>query len=675
MRVPARRALPVAFFVLVACALAATGLRARQRGGGAGGAAQNPPSTDQLPVGAQPAAGIVVGAVTDVVSGQPLPGATVQLQYLGPPSESVFVTGPMTPAPPTNAPRLVFTDDGGNFVFREVAGGRYQLYASRPGYSGGGYLQTKPFSTAHLLDLRDAERRSVELRMWKFGVITGTVVDEAGEPAVGVTVKVLMKVVANGSTRLALRGATLTDDRGIYRLSSLQPGDYLIGVTAMMVSAPVEAASAAATRGGGAAGGAMMMMDGVIISMSSSVSVASGSLVGDQVVDASAQTTGYASPPPPATGPMQVYPTTFFPSATTLGQATVVTLAAGQERTGVNLALNLVPAVRISGTILGPAGPVGGMLVRAVTSSVDEFAAGTAAADVASATSDSRGRFQLIGVPAGRFTLVVGRNEMGRGVAVANATPLAPVLWARLPITVGDADVSDLTVPLQPGIRISGHVEFDGTSAKPTPDVLARLLLLLTPLTPSETVPNTPVSPDGQFATSGAPPGKYFAVVGGPAGGTAVLGPNNPWTLRAVTYNGRNVTDAPFDLESSDLTGVVATFTDKTTQLAGQVTDASGGTDLQDAVVAFPADSDDWKTGAFSQRRTRSMQVTKIGAFEFDGLPAGEYFVAAIAGGVPDNWQSPAVLIALAKIATRVPLVEGDKKTQALRALPLPEIK
>jgi hypothetical protein len=674
MRVRVRRALPVALLVLVACGLTATGLRARPRGGGAGGAAQNPASTGQLPVGTQPAAGIVVGVVTDVVSGQPLPGATVQLEFLGPVSDSVFITGPITPAPPTTAPRAVFTDDGGHFVFREVASGRYDLYANRPGYAGGGYLQMKPFNTSHLLDLRDAERRSVELRMWKFGVITGTVVDEAGEPAVGVTVKVLMKVAANGITRLALRGATLTDDRGIYRLSTLQPGDYLIGVTSMMVSAPVEAASATASRGAGAAG-PMMFMDGVIVPMSPSVSVASGSLVGDQVVDASARATGYASPPPPASGPMQVYPTTFFPSTTTPGQATVVTLAAGQERTGVNLALNLVPAVRVSGTILGPAGPVGGMVVRAVTGSVDEFAAGTAAADVASATSDAHGHFQLIGVPTGRFTLVVGRNEAGRGVAVSNAMPSAPLLWARLPIAVGEADVSDLTVPLQPGIRISGHVEFDGSSTKPTPDVLARLLLLLTPLTSSETVPNTPLSPDGQFATSGAPPGKYFAVVGGPAGGTAVLGPNNPWTLRAVTYNGRNMTDSPFDLESTDLTGVVATFTDKTTQLTGQVTDASGTTDLQDVVVAFPADSDDWKTGVFSQRRTRIMQVTKIGAFEFDGLPAGEYFVTAIAGGVPDNWQNPATLIALAKIATRVPLAEGDKKAQALRALPLPEIK
>jgi hypothetical protein len=674
MRVRVRRALPVAFLVLVVCTFATIGLRARQRGGGAGGAAQNPSSTGQLPVGTQPAVGLVVGVVTDVVSGKPLPGATVQLQYLGPPSDSVFMSGPMTPAPPTNAPRLVFTDDNGNFVFREVAGGRYDLFANRPGYSGGGYLQARPFSASHLFDFRDAERRSVELRMWTFGVITGTVVDEAGEPAVGVTVKVLMKVTANGITRLGLRGAALTDDRGIYRLSSLQPGDYLIGVTAMMVSAPVEAASAAATRGGGA-GGPMMIIDGAVFPMSPSASVVSGSLVGDQVVDASARTTGYTSPPPPASGPMQVYPTTFFPSATTPGQATVVTLAAGQERAGVNLALNLVPAVRISGTIVGPAGPTGGMVVRAVTGSVEEFAAGTAAADVASATSDPRGRFQLIGVPAGRFTLVVGRNETARGVALPSATSSAPFLWARVPINVGEADMSDLTVPLQSGIRISGHVEFDGTSTRPTPDILARLFLLLTPLTSSETIPNTPLSPDGLFATGGAPPGKYFAVVGGPAGGTAVMGPNNPWTLRAVTYNGRNITDTPFDLESSDLTGVVATFTDKTTQLTGQVTDASGATDLQDQVVLFPADSDGWQTGAFSQRRTRTMQVTKIGAFEFDGLPEGEYFVTAIAGGVPDNWQNPAVLIALAKTATRVRLVEGDKKTQALRALPLPEIK
>jgi hypothetical protein len=657
---------------VVACALATTGLRARQRAGG--GAIPNPVSAAQSPVTTQPAVGVVVGVVTDVVSGKPLPDAAVELQYLGPPSDSVFVTGPITPAPPTNAPRLVLTDDSGAFVFREVAGGRYNLYANRAGYSGGGYLQAKPNSASHLFDFRDAERRSVELRMWKFGVITGTVVDESGEPAVGVTVKVLMKVAVNGVARLVLRGAALTDDRGIYRLASLPPGDYLVGVTAMTLSAPVDVANAAATEPG-MASGAMMLMDGAFVPLGVSSSVASGALVGDQVVAISARTAGYSSPPPPASGPMQVYPTTFFPSAATPGQATVVTLGAGQERSGVNLALNLVPAVRISGTIVGPAGPAGGMVVRAVAGSAEESAEGTGVADVASTTSDVRGHFQLIGVPAGRFTLVVGRTDTGRGAVAANQASPTPLLWARMPIAVSEADLPNLTIPLQPGIRLSGHVEFDGTSAKPTPDVMARLFFLLTPLTSSESVPNTPLSPDGQFSTAGAPPGKYYAVVGGPAGGTAVLGANNPWTLRAVTYNGRNITDSPFDLDSSDLTGLVATFTDKTTQLSGQVSDAAGGTDLQDQVIVFPADSNGGQAGAFSQRRARTMSVTKIGGFEFNGLPAGEYFVAAIAGGVPDNWQNPATLVALAKIATRVVLADGDKKTQALRALPMPEIK
>ena len=219
----------------------------------------------------------------------------------------------------------------------------------------------------------------------------------------------------------------------------------------------------------------------------------------------------------------RAYPTTFSSATHRLVRATGRT-AAGQERTGVNLTLSLVPAVRISGTILGPAGPAAGMVVRAVTGSIEEFAGGTAVADVASATSDARGRFQLFGVPEGRFTLVVGRNDAGRGVAAPSATSSAPFLWARVPINVGEADMSDLTVPLQSGIRISGHVEFDGTSTRPTPDILARLFLLLTPL--------TPVRNDTEHAAFAGRPVRYQAAppqvlcrCRRAGRGTAVMGP------------------------------------------------------------------------------------------------------------------------------------------------------
>ena len=71
----------------------------------------------------------------------------------------------------------------------------------------------------------------VAVRMWKNGVIAGTIVDEAGEPVVGVHVRAARRVFASGRYRFVPVGpAVPTDDRGMYRISDLLPGEYLIAV-------------------------------------------------------------------------------------------------------------------------------------------------------------------------------------------------------------------------------------------------------------------------------------------------------------------------------------------------------------------------------------------------------------------------------------------------------------
>ena len=77
----------------------------------------------------------------------------------------------------------------------------------------------------------------VTLRVWKYGVIAGTVVDEAGEPVVGIAVRALIKNVVAGRTQYGnmqvipeLVPAATTDDRGMFRLSQLVPGTYVVFV-------------------------------------------------------------------------------------------------------------------------------------------------------------------------------------------------------------------------------------------------------------------------------------------------------------------------------------------------------------------------------------------------------------------------------------------------------------
>ena len=74
------------------------------------------------------------------------------------------------------------------------------MQATKDGYAPGTYGQRRASGPSQLLSLAEGERRTdVTLRVWKYGVIAGTVVDEAGEPVVGVAVRALIKDVVAGA--------------------------------------------------------------------------------------------------------------------------------------------------------------------------------------------------------------------------------------------------------------------------------------------------------------------------------------------------------------------------------------------------------------------------------------------------------------------------------------------
>ena len=189
--------------------------------------------------------GSIVGRVVDAATGRPVPGALVTLNGATPPPTQLPAAPGQRPTSMPTPPRPRFlTDSDGRFAFRYLVRGVYQLTASKPGYAEGGYGRTRPNGNTRSIQLRDRERLGdINVRLFKNGSISGTVRDEAGDPVVGLQVRLYRRALIAGRRMLqpANTGGDLTtDDRGMYRIRDLVPGDYVVSVPLVRTSMPAD---------------------------------------------------------------------------------------------------------------------------------------------------------------------------------------------------------------------------------------------------------------------------------------------------------------------------------------------------------------------------------------------------------------------------------------------------
>jgi hypothetical protein len=566
------------------------------------------------------AAGLIVGQVIDADSGRPLRGTVV---VLAGPSRSGGAPHPR-----------ILTGDDGRFVYRGLRRGNYNIYAYKPGYVEGAHGRRRPAGPAVPLPLADGQRTDdAVILLWKHAAISGTVVDEAGERLIGVRVQAYRRTVISGRRRYVPSAAALTDDRGIYRVGALIPGDYIVGAVARQDPIPV-IRRLAATRDGGLGrapeGEAPEARRGGDV----------GSLLG----------LGAATPPPGRDGRFFVYPPIFHPNAPSGDAASVISLRAGAEYVSADLQLAPVPTVSVSGYIVGPDGPVMSTPVRLVASNTAEI---TLDADAISAMTDRAGRFTFPAVPSGHYFL-----RMRRGASPASSRiQSAPntVLWTDLPVNVGIEDVENLMVEAQPGIRIGGRVEFEGRSPGSGAVVVS--------IEPADAVSaalgadGVAVRADqyGEFQSPPLPGGRYYVRV-----------PNSPggWMFKSATSDGRDVVDTPMNVTGDEL-NVVVTFTDRWSGLNGFVQNRQG-LDAAAAVLVFPTDSDTWVSSGNNPRRVRSIRTGRTGEYSVN-LPPGDYYVIAVPEAQTAGWQDPAFLDSASRAAIRVRIVEGERRALDLR--------
>ena len=342
------------------------------------------------------------------------------------------------------------------------------------------------------------------------------------------------------------------------------------------------------------------------------------------------------------------YMPTYFPGATTPSEARRVTLAIGQQAGAIDFSVVPGRAAKVSGTAVDsrqrPFARVS-MSEEVRGLGFASFGAGPAANVAAD------GSFTIPNVPPGEYTISASRRE---------GDPLGPPEVAIATIFVDGNDIDNLALVGSAGGTVSGRVIVEGDTPPKmsTVNVAVRELLRNQPspvvlgLQRSNRAPG--VKEDGTFVAENVFGRARFQV-------TLPDG----WMLKAVTHEGRDISDAPIDLGSGqELTNVEVVISSRVTIVGGRLEDEKKLPIRDATVLLFDADAQKWFE---SSRRIRATRPDQDGQWQIKGLPSGEYLAIALDYVEDGAWNDPEYLEALKRDAQTITIADGSSQVVSLK--------
>ena len=612
-----------------------------------------------LPGPGAPLHGAITGVVVDAATGQPLAEAVVSLGR--------------TTSSGLSFPRMV-TDTKGRFVYANLpVADDYFLGARKSGYEYTRYGWTAPGQSLAINDIariRVAPGQLVEgikIPLWRLPSIAGRVVDERGEPVVGVAVRAFSTTTIAGYPQLVGSSLATTDDRGTYTLSDIVPGTYVVGVLSVQSTVLASTPESAAVRATGS-----LVTGGIGADGPATVSGPTLDVDGRRRL----AITNFATPPPPGAAAARAYPPVFYPGVNTTADASAIILRYGDTRSGVDFQLQAVDAFRVTGRVQGVPAP--GMLLRLMPAGSETLGFG---AEAATTVIDADGTFTFLNVPAGSYTLLalpstvdftIGDESVrlpvppgfpGGGIGVGSMSGMPGVSylsrsgarspsWGRMTVNVAGA-TDDLVLRMQPMGTMTGRVVLSpGTTAPDRPHI-------------SVSLDPANGDPTAGFPRTFAQPGDggHSFTLEGLMGATYLVSAD-PYYVVSVTAGGRDVTFSGIDAAASpDISGVVITVTNKRPQVTGMVSGMPAGSA---GIIAFPVDQARWKNYGWNAPQFRTTRAGSTGAFTLQLNAAGEYYLIAVDAAKVQKWTDPAFLRAAVAFATRVTVNWGETKTADL---------
>jgi hypothetical protein len=313
----------------------------------------------------------ITGKVVDARSGQALARCVVEIE------------------PTENRGQFLSleTGDDGHFDFGGLRRGKYALTAAKRGYLTQSYQEHEGFSTAIAVG-PELNSQDLLFNLMSQAIFYGTVSDEAGEPVRNAQVRLHQDQNVDGIRSTQQRQTAATDDRGMYELPNIAPGNYFLSVSAQPWYA--EAINAPQIR------------DARVDRVDSPLDVA--------------------------------YPLTFYPNATDSDEAIPIPIKGG-ERIEANMTLTAQHAMHLQLALAsGDAGRVGASIEQNVFGQLEQMPTSVQANNAV---------VEISGVLPGRYEFTVTHNESGAGPQSTHFT--ADVAEGATQINT-DSGVAEVTV-------------------------------------------------------------------------------------------------------------------------------------------------------------------------------------------------------------------------------------
>ena len=566
---------------------------------------QGPPPRDARPAAQQVGTASISGRVLAADTGAPIRRAVVSLTSIptapgGTGTVSMQLVGP--PGVPLSqaSGRSTYTDDGGNFMFSELPAGRY-MFVVNPGPTRAQYLSVPtigvdPSIARRRFDLADGQKlEGADIMLPRAAVVTGRILDEAGEPIARAMVYGLQS--RNGTMSRMGPGVT-SDDLGQFRLFGLNPGDYVI---------------AAESRAGGPP-------------------IAPGNNPGGQQ---ELESLGFV--------------TTYSPGTTNPSEAARLRIAAGQEATA-DIRMVRGRLYKISGSVVDSRGePVTRANMQLTRRSAFGQMTGSSVQIV------GPGRFTARDLAPGEYRITARSQAPGAAPGPPNPRAMTGEA-ASATIQIGQSDVDNVLLVLQPGASVTGTLVFDTPPATET-----RVRVMATPGERMSSMFGGEASAEvtGETFTLDNLFGPVLVRATAPTRGVA---------LKAVLLRGKDITDVPTEFTAQDSGRLQVVMTSRAPTLEGTVA-AADGEPVKDGAAVVLAFGEDPATWIWRTTMIRTTGVMPDGTFRLAGLREGNYLVIALPRDRMINMlePSPEVLQALAKEATRVTLAMDETRKLPLR--------